>query len=272
MPDTVMPIDTEEVSHSTRRQSRELHELFAALAKAQGEIEGAKKDAANSHFNSKYADLASVWAAVRGPLAKNGLAVMQWPRVVANGVEIETILSHATGQFMSDVFWVPCSKLDAHGIGSATTYCRRFSLSSILGVAPEDDDGNGAAIGAPGQAGGGGDFRPPGPRRFRSAGNMADEAERDGTLDTTRAKGTLAKQNVAQTPDEKKATKVKAAVDKRIDALKSQSTWTRAELDDFWRDDKTWIDWMADPTNAVLPEYERFTNAFADAEMKIVEV
>ena len=254
MPDTVMPIDTEEVSHSTRRQSRELHELFAALAQAQGEIEGAKKDAANSHFNSKYADLASVWAAVRGPLAKNGLAVMQWPRTVGNGVEVETILSHASGQFMSDVFWVPCSKLDAHGIGSATTYCRRFSLSSILGVAPEDDDGNGAAIGAPGQAGGGGDFRPVG---RRPTGNMAAEAERDGTLDTTRPKGSL-------TAPKGKPTAAEKALDwtdKAIQTL-NLSAQTVESLGKYWADNADKITWLE--ANAA-EQHERLLIAFDNA-------
>ncbi len=33
-------------------------ELFAALAKAQAEIENASKNAANPHFRSRYADLA----------------------------------------------------------------------------------------------------------------------------------------------------------------------------------------------------------------------
>lgn len=105
----------------------------------------------------------------------------------------------------------------------------------------------------------------------RATGNMATEAERDGLTDTTRAKGTLATA-AKPTPAETRAAKIKAAVDKRIDALKSQSTWLRTELDDFWRDDKKWIDWMADPNNAALLEYERFTNAFADAELKIVPV
>ena len=271
MSDTQSDIHDNDPLPSTRRQSRDLNELFAALAKAQGDIEGAKKDSDNPHFKSKYADLASVWAAVRAPLAKNGLAVMQWPRTVGNGVEVETILAHASGQYMSDVFWVPCSKMDAHGLGSATTYARRFSLASILGVAPEDDDGNSASIGAPGSAGAGADFRPAGPRKFQGGGNMAAEAERDGLTDSNRAKGTLSSKPA--TPKvQTKAEKIIAAVDKRVEALRSKSSWLRTELDDFWRDDKKWIDWMSDPNNDALAEYERFTTAFADAEMKIVPV
>jgi len=239
---------------NTRRQSRDLNELFAALAKAQGDIEGAKKDSDNPHFKSKYADLASVWAAVRAPLAKNGLAVMQWPRTVGNGVEVETILAHASGQYMSDVFWVPCNKMDAHGLGSATTYARRFSLASILGVAPEDDDGNGAAIGAHGQAGAGSDFRPAG---RRPTGNMAAEAERDGTLDTTRAKGSL-------TPPKGKPTPAEKALDwtdKAIQTL-NLSAQTVESLGKYWTDNADKIGWLE--ANAA-EQHERLLIAFDNA-------
>jgi ERF superfamily protein len=126
-------------------------DLAAALAKAQGEISGAKKDAENPHFRSKYADLASVWDAIRAPLAKNGLSVVQTPRLVAVGestwmVEVESTLLHSTGQMIGDTLAVPVTKVDAQGVGSAITYARRYSLMALVGVAPEDDDAN-AAVG-----------------------------------------------------------------------------------------------------------------------------
>ena len=52
-------------------------ELASALCKAQAQMEGAKKDANNPHFKTNYADLASVWSAIREPLTKNGLSVVQ---------------------------------------------------------------------------------------------------------------------------------------------------------------------------------------------------
>ena len=61
--------------------SEQINELGAALAKAQGLIEGAKKDSANPFFKSKYADLASVWEACRKHLSDNGLSVTQCPQV-----------------------------------------------------------------------------------------------------------------------------------------------------------------------------------------------
>jgi len=51
--------------------------LAAALAKAQGQMTFATKDATNPHFKTRYADLAAVWSAIREPLAANGLSVIQ---------------------------------------------------------------------------------------------------------------------------------------------------------------------------------------------------
>jgi hypothetical protein len=130
-------------------RSDELNELATALAAAQGELTGAKKDAANPYFKSKYADLASIWDACREPLSHHGLSVAQFPRLVdsADGgwmVEIETMLLHSSGQWMSDFLRVPVVKGDPQGVGSAITYGRRYALAAVVGVAPEDDDGEAA--------------------------------------------------------------------------------------------------------------------------------
>lgn len=141
MPDSIMAME----APAFRNRSPEIDKLAAALVKAQSAMTGATKDATNPHFKNNYADLASVWDAVRKPLTDNGLAVLQFPRTVENGVEIETTLLHATGQYLKDVLWVPASKQDAQGIGSAITYGRRYALMSVTGIAPVDDDGNAAA-------------------------------------------------------------------------------------------------------------------------------
>jgi len=130
-------------------QSEQLNELAAALSKAQGQIEGAKKDSANPFFKSKYADLASVWEACRKPLTENGLSIIQCPEESENGIAIETMLLHSSGQWKSSRYSMPVSKVDAQAVGSAITYGRRYALSAMVGVAPEDDDGNAAAKAKP---------------------------------------------------------------------------------------------------------------------------
>lgn len=119
--------------------------LDAALAKAQGKIEAAKKDALNPHFKSKYADLSAVWAAIRPALSENGIAVTQWP-VHSEGNRLHLITRLACqGEWMRCEFSIPVNKQDAHGYGSAITYCKRFGLAAAVGVvADDDDDGNGA--------------------------------------------------------------------------------------------------------------------------------
>lgn len=131
-------------------QSENIAALSAALAKAQGAIEGAVKGKTNPAFKSKYADLASVWDACREALTDNGLAVIQSPGPLAEGrMEMTTMLVHSSGEWVRGVLTIPLGKADAHGYGSATTYARRFALAAFVGVAPEDDDGNAAAKAAP---------------------------------------------------------------------------------------------------------------------------
>ena len=123
-------------------RSEQINELAAALAKAQGEMENATKDSENPFFKSMYADLAAVWRAIRGPLAKNGLAVIQTTQLTGPVMVLETVLAHSSGQWISGDFLISPAKPDMQGIGAATTYARRFALQSIVGLAAEDDDGN----------------------------------------------------------------------------------------------------------------------------------
>jgi hypothetical protein len=128
-------------------RSEQINELAEALALAQGEMEGAPKDRQNPHFRSSYADLASVWGACRKPLANHGLSVAQVPRVIKGedpAVEVETLLMHKSGQWISNLLELPVAKADTQGFGSAITYARRYALAAVVGVAPEDDDAEGA--------------------------------------------------------------------------------------------------------------------------------
>lgn len=131
------------------RQSETIAELATALAKAQGQIEDATKDGLNPAFRSKYADLAAVRAVIREPLAANDLSIMQFPRTRQGTVEVETMLVHKSGEFVSETLEIPVAKFDAHGIGSGITYGRRYGLMSILCLAAVDDDGNAAVEKAP---------------------------------------------------------------------------------------------------------------------------
>jgi hypothetical protein len=125
------------------RTSQNVGKLFAALAKAQGEIRGALKDATNPHFKAKYADLASIVDAAR-PLAKHGIATVQVPFSENGEIGVTTILGHDSGEWISGRLSVKPLKLDPQGAGSVLTYLRRYSLAAMAGIAPEDDDGEAA--------------------------------------------------------------------------------------------------------------------------------
>jgi hypothetical protein len=133
--------------------SEQINEIAAALSKAQGAMKPAVKDATNPHFRSKYADLAANVEAAREPMAANGLSAIQQPVTVDGGVAVTTRLLHSSGQWIEfEPLTVPFSKADAHGIGSATTYARRYALGAALGLVAEDDDGNTAVAPAKARA------------------------------------------------------------------------------------------------------------------------
>jgi len=125
----------------------EMKEIYTALVKAQGMIKNAVKDSTNPHYKSKYADLESVWDAIREALQKNNLAVLQLTDIDASGAPVlVTRVIHTSGEHIEGRYPLVCKDpTDAQKLGSSTSYARRYSLSAMLGVIQSDDDGNAAA-------------------------------------------------------------------------------------------------------------------------------
>lgn len=125
--------------------------LYAALVKAQKEFGPTLKKKQNPHLQSKYADLAACMEAVTDALNNNGLALVQHTHECTDGVTVETIFLHESGEsYSTGKLHVPANKKDAQGYGSALTYARRYSLMTACGIAPEDDDdGHQASKAAP---------------------------------------------------------------------------------------------------------------------------
>lgn len=126
-------------------RSESIAALSKALAAAQGEIIGAGKDAFNPHFKAKYADLAAVWDACRPALAKNGLAVIQPVSADGARVRVITLLAHGSGEWISEELILEARDASPQSVGSVFTYGRRYGLSAMVGVAPDDDDDGNAA-------------------------------------------------------------------------------------------------------------------------------
>jgi len=129
--------------------SNELNELAPALAKAQGEIGTATKSSDNPFFKSKYADLSEVINVTKPAFTANGLSWVTTPITNQNDatgetmVGINTILLHASGQYIMDTMSMPISssKNPAQEIGKVVTYFRRYALAAIANLSQEDDDG-----------------------------------------------------------------------------------------------------------------------------------
>lgn len=140
--------------------------IAGALAKAQGAMGAAKKDAENDFFESTYATLASVVDAIREPFSQNGIAYVQLIHHRNTGdfpeVGVETRLLHESGQEInSPPLWVPVRNIKKDGtegpvtaqtVASAVSYGRRYGLQALSGLPTEDDDGA-AASGTTGRSG-----------------------------------------------------------------------------------------------------------------------
>jgi len=132
------------------KRSETISALTEALAKAQGAFPAVQKSGKNEHLRNQYSTLDDIIAAVRKPLAANGLSFLQPLVSLEDGLLVlETVLMHQTGEWVSSEVAVPSlsgnrAVNELQAFGSALTYMRRYTLTAMLGVTSEEDvDGNG---------------------------------------------------------------------------------------------------------------------------------
>lgn len=132
-----------------------LGELVEALARAQGKFADVKRSK-TAHIPGKdgkqgyeysYADLADIVAAVRGPLSEEGIAWGQDVKTTPHAVVVTTILRKGEALLSFGPYELP-SGGGPQQYGSATSYARRYGLSSALGIAAEIDDDAASVIGS----------------------------------------------------------------------------------------------------------------------------
>lgn len=133
--------------------SASIKELAGALAKAQlaflpilqkEDVDFLTKTGQRKKYS--YASLAEVIEACRKGLSENGLAIMQPTKMVDNRLVVETLLAHSSGEWIRSEIQIDSQEQSPQGIGSALTYARRYSLTSLLGVASEEDDDGESAM------------------------------------------------------------------------------------------------------------------------------
>jgi len=117
--------------------------LALALCLAQADIKDAKTNKKNAFIGNSYADLTAVWQACRKALTDHDLAVVQRFKTEDGELILETILIHTSGESISSELPLMNVK-DWHSLGSGITYARRYSLCSLVGIAPDGEDDDGA--------------------------------------------------------------------------------------------------------------------------------
>lgn len=128
------------------RTSEQTSELIKAMINAAPEISSIGKS--KQAYGYKYATLDSLIDMLRSVLPKHGLWFMQIPTRADNKSALSTMVIHSSGQWIEDTIEMTDTELqgkanDTQKIGASITYYRRYALSSIFGVATEDDvDGN----------------------------------------------------------------------------------------------------------------------------------
>ena len=130
-------------------KSEQINTLAEALAKAQAKFTSVNKGRtvkvktkAGFEYTYKYAELSDILDMVRGPLAENGLAIIQTATTQENKLVINTMLLHASGQFIKSDLNLPSVEIGNNAIqaiGGSITYGRRYALCSMLGIASDED-------------------------------------------------------------------------------------------------------------------------------------
>lgn len=129
------------------KTSEQISEIAKAMSLAQREMRPAAKDSTNPHFRSRYSDLASVMDAIREPIGNNGLSIWQDATLDELGVNVTTRIVHISGQWVEfGPLTIPIGKRDAHSVGSACSYGKRYALCAALGVVSDDDDDGNKAV------------------------------------------------------------------------------------------------------------------------------
>ena len=114
--------------------------ITTALIAAKAQFKPIHKNKVNPHYKSKYATLDEILEAIAPALLANNLLLIQPTIVKDNSTVLKTILIHAeSGEQLESELTIPAIT-DPQKLGAAMTYYRRFSICSLLAIAPDDDD------------------------------------------------------------------------------------------------------------------------------------
>lgn len=108
----------------------------------------ATKTADTGKYKYKYANLVDVLAAIEEACEKHHLSISQSIRSEGNITYCDTMLVHATGQWITFPGMGMQTDRDPQVNGSSVTYMRRYTLTALFAMGVEDDDGRTASASA----------------------------------------------------------------------------------------------------------------------------
>lgn len=116
--------------------------LMQAIQNVQQQADYIKKtaDGQVGQGKFKYATLTNTWDSVRQLLKDNDLVVIQTPTSISGAQYFKTTLHHIpSGEAMSETMAMVLTRQDPQALGAAITFFRRYMLTSMLGLIPDDD-------------------------------------------------------------------------------------------------------------------------------------
>jgi len=115
--------------------------IYKKLLEVQKEVGAISKDSKNPFFKSKYFDINQLIEHVQPVLNKHGLVLTQ---PIIKGYVFSCLNDIDSTDCIESSLQLP-ELNDPQKLGSCITYYRRYTLSSLLGLQAEDDDGNKAS-------------------------------------------------------------------------------------------------------------------------------
>jgi hypothetical protein len=143
--------ETIHIKTSASRSSETIGKLAAALIQFQKRGIKIPKSSKNPFLKSKYADLSTILDHIQGPLADDGLTIVQMP---VGEHELCTKLIHESGEYIESTYKMQplesvidsatkAKAITPQSIGSVITYQRRYAIGAMLNLNIDDDvDGN----------------------------------------------------------------------------------------------------------------------------------
>lgn len=125
-------------------KSQEIQELVVALIQAKKNFGKIEKNCKNKFQGNAYANLGEMFSKTQTALLDANLHVFQFVEDKEGTNFLTTLLTHASGQFISSTLRIPeypseKGKTEIQQLGSNITYLKRYQYAAILGLDADAD-------------------------------------------------------------------------------------------------------------------------------------